>query len=325
MASYLIVKVLENSGPVLPSTTVYRDVEIRSAKSDTDIERKLIEESIKSNDIDLSLNSRMGCIVEADNLSSAVVLADDKFTELLDLKSREYTMSKLALTDYGFAKNLDTLKLEPLVIEKTYELGNVFVMQPSIVQTYNQTQYVLFHENELTERYKRSLHWSRNSKHEKSLHLKVIFDWFAVEALLKEDQNDNIAPYIRWFLGFPNGKSLQFLNQEFKRELENHPEYQVVARKLETALEEIRVLRNDSIHHGSRKIDYSPRELYFYNQVMLMGAARCQDAMLRAIGLKLNTLEEFKDYISCIFEQKEHLISDVHGTVIHLLAKEMVT
>lgn len=327
MANFLVVKILENSGPCLPSTFVYRDIEIRPPKIDTDKERALIENSIKENnqDLDIALNARICCIVHANNINDAVSIADDKFTELLDLKSREYTMSNLALSNCGFVKNLETSKIELLTRKKSYDLGNVFIRQPSIVQTCNQTQYVLLHDNELTERYKKSLHWSRHSKHEKNLHLKVIFDWFAVEALLKEGQNDNVAPYIRWFLGFPNGKSCQYLDGGIKDKLESHDKYAITEKRLSNALEKIRILRNDSIHHGARKIDYTPQQLCFYSQVMLMGTARCQDAVLRAISLKLNTLQEFKDYISCIFEQKEHLISDIHGTVIHLLAEENAT
>ncbi len=171
----------------------------------------------------------------------------------------------------------------------------------------------------MSERYLRSLHWFRNSKHENNQQLKILFSWFAVEALLKESELDNIGGTIRWFLGFPNGKSSLLVSASVLNELNQNPRYSIWKRQITDIIERIRIFRNDSAHHGFRTIDFTPKELDLYNHVMVLGLTRCQGAVQRALISGISTVSEFKEYMPYIFEDNCNLVNDVHGNILSIL------
>ncbi|EGQ9697689.1 HEPN domain-containing protein [Vibrio parahaemolyticus] len=321
MKSYLIVKVLEMASVCLPTTTVYSNVELRSSSADSPEEVNSLEACAKKLNLDFDKYrhcARIATIVDSNALETAVSCAESRFEEILDLKSIEVPISNYALSSIGFVKDLSTGKLHELKQLK-HQPTMSFMTHQGNTQRVDVTHCILAQNSELSKRYLRSLHWFRNSKHENNPQLKILFNWFAVEALLKESEKDNVAVYIRWFLGFPNGVAGTLVDDRILRELESHENYLFWKKELVNVLEKIRIFRNDSTHHGFRSIDFTPAQLELYSQVMVYGVTRCQGAVQTAILNGVKSVQEFKDYMPTIFEYNQYLINDVHGNILHSL------
>lgn len=317
MSAFLVVKVLESQSICLPSTLIYSDVELRSSSADTPDEIELLKLSAKSANLDFSQYhhcARIATLVNEDSLEQAVSVADDRFAEILDLKSIEVPISNFSLSTIGFVKDLLSGQLQEIK-HKQHKPSMSFMVHQGDVQPTDITHYILSQNSELSNRYLRSLHWFRNSKHENNQQLKILFNWFAVEALLKESETDNIGGSIRWFLGFPNGKQSQNVSKTIISKLESNPRYGYWKKELAEITDKIRIFRNDSVHHGFRSVDFSSKELELYNQIMVFGTSRCQAAVQQALINEISTASEFKEYIALIFEQNNNLINDVHGNI----------
>ncbi|MUJ29744.1 hypothetical protein GNP73_17400 [Aliivibrio fischeri] len=321
MSIYLIVKVLESQSVYLPSTLIYRDVELRSSKADLPEETELFKLSAKSSNLDYSKYShcaRIATIVDESNLEKAICVAESRFSEILDLKSIELPISNFTLSNIGIVKDLKTGSLQQLE-NKNHQPSMSFVVRQGDVQSSDITHYILSENTELSKRYLRSLHWFRNSKHENNMQLKILFNWFAVEALLKESEKDNIGGTIRWFLGFPNGKEIKNVSPHIIKALESHERYGYWKKEIVDIIDKIRVFRNESVHQGFRSVDFTTQELELYNQIMIFGASRCQGAVQQALINRISTVAEFKEYIALIFEQNTYLLTDVPGNIIFSL------
>lgn len=321
MKPYLIVKVLEMASVCLPTTTVYSNVELRSSSADSPEELVALEACAKKLNLDFTKYShcaRIATIVDSNALETAVSSAESRFEEILDLKSIEVPISNYALSSIGFVKDLSSGTLHELR-QSIHQPTMTFMTHQGNTQRIDITHYILAQNSELSVRYLRSLHWFRNSKHENNPQLKILFNWFAVEALLKESEKDNVAVYIRWFLGFPNGKAGTHINHNILSKLESHENYLYWKKELVNMLEKIRKFRNNSTHHGFRSIDFTPEQLELYSQVMVYGVTRCQGAVQNAILSGIKSVQEFKDYIPIIFESNQNLINDVHGNILSIL------
>lgn len=322
MNTFLVLKVLESQSVCLPATLIYTNVELRSYNSELESEVEILKKSAELARIDFSKynhSARISTIVECNNVIEATNIAEDRFAEILDLKSIELPLSNYSLSPIGYTKNLETGELCPIHQHKGYEPCMSFVVHTGDIQPFDSTNYILSLNTELSNRYLRSLHWSRNSKHEKNQQLKILFDWFAVEALLKESETDNIGGTIRWFLGFPNGKAGKDVSSSLMSALSAHPRYSFWKKQLAEIVDKIRIFRNDSVHSGFRSVDFTREELGLYSKVMSYGTSRCQAAVQIALVNKIQTVPEFKEYISFIFEKNDNLINDVHGNIIFSL------
>lgn len=323
MNTFLVVKVLESQSVCLPATSVYSGVELRSSSSDYPEEVESLEESANKLHLDYSKYShcaRISTLVEENNISNAVATAEDRFAEILDLKSIEVPLSNFVLSQIGFVKDLVSGKFHEIKSD-VHQPVMTFVMHQSDTQKIDETHIILSKNTELSQRYLRSLHWLRNSKHEPNKQLSILFNWFAVEALLKESESDIVSPYIRWFLGFPNGKSSTLVSPKIMVKLENHPNYFHWKKEIIRVVDNIRIFRNDSAHHGFRTVDFTKEELDLYAHVMLLGITRCQGAVKSAILDGVSNVAEFKELIPVIFEQRKYLINDVHGNILSRLSR----
>ncbi|RYV01909.1 hypothetical protein SOPP22_12170 [Shewanella sp. OPT22] len=320
MTNYLILKLLDSQSIYLPTTHVYKNVELRSYSADNDYEIKVLMESAEQEHLDFSkyqYSARIATIVKSENDFDALNLSEDRFSEVLDMKYREAPLSNYKLSPIGYIKNLDSGKITPLQNEELKPSISFFTNRGDI-QPFDSTNFILNTNTELTERYRRSLHWSRNSRNETNKQLKILFNWFALEALLKESEIDNINGIIRWFLGFPNGKKRNELSQNLLRQLSSHKSYTQWNKSLPQFIDNIRKFRNESVHSGFRSGDFTSEELKFYSQITQFCTAQCQDAVLSAILNNIETVPEFKSYLTCIFEETCN-VNHIHGTIIHRL------
>ncbi|PMY82843.1 hypothetical protein C1X72_02010 [Pseudomonas sp. FW306-2-2C-D06B] len=326
MTSYLVVRVLDDKSFTLPATFNYGFVELRSYSADTQDEVAAFENSASENGLDYEKHkvcARIATIIDCENRSEAIHVADTRFLEVLDFKSKEYSISAIKTSRIGLVKDLSTGELTPIV-RAGFQPSLSFVMHTGSIQCVDTTVYLLSLKNELCDRYKRSLHWSRNSKNEINPQLKVIFLWFALEALLKEDEGDNcVESYIRLFLGFPNGQQQWIIAFSIKAKLEGHPRYQYWKKQLINEVKEIRDFRNDSVHSGFRSMDFTKEKLELFNTIMIHAVGRCQAGVMRGLLNGVESLVEFKEYAVPLFESNENLINDIHNNVIYSLDHPM--
>lgn len=325
MSVFLVVRILQSQSVYLPHTLVYSEVELRGPSADTSEESKFFESIAKINHLDYShykLCARIATIVNGNNIIDALNDADNRFSEVMDVISINFPISNFNLSPIGLVKDLNTGVLHHLN-DDSFKPSTTFMLQQGMIQKYDNDHYLLSRDNELSKRYLRSLHWCRNAKHENNKQLKILFYWFALEALLKETESDNISGIIRWFLGFPNGKNSQDISIDVIRGLELHEKYSFWKRKLPSVLDQIREFRNNSVHHGFRKIEYTSSELDLFCQVMILSVSRCQGAVRNAINNDLKSISEFKEYIPAIFALNAYVKNDVHGTIIHSLEEKI--
>lgn len=319
MNNFLVVRPLDPQSTCTPTTFIYGKVELRSRSADTQLEIAAFKESAENAHLDFdkySFSSRIATIVEAENVNIAINIADDRFSEALDLKSIELPISKLSPSPIGLTKNLETGEISAIA-NQGFKHSMTFLSHIGSIQQFDSINLILSLDTDLSKRYLRSLHWSRNSKHETNQQLKILFNWFSVEALLKESETDHIGGSIRWFLGFPNGRGRLNLSFRTINALESHPRYAHWDKELIDITDKLRTFRNDSVHHGFRLLDFSKETLKLYNQVMLYGTARCQAAVQVAIINNLETVPQFKEYIPIIFEENKNLIKDTHSNIIY--------
>ena len=320
MNSYYVLKLLNNQGIYRPDTLVIDDVEVRSPKNDSSKETKVIKKSIEENkqNLDIEFNSRIATIIKTENEEKAKLLADQKFVKILDVLSDELVVSNVSLSKCGYIKNLENGEIKPLITIQSTP-GTAFIRATSQFQRLEFSQWVTIQNTELSKRYLRSLHWSRNAKWEENAQLRIIFRWFAVEALFKKEESDRVDPLIRWFLGYPNGHSAQYITAKTRESLQSNPIYENWKNKITSSIDKIREFRNDSIHNGFTNLDINQTDLIYYDQIMMFGLSRCIGAVKRALLSGVSTVDEFKEYISVIFESNENLANDVHNTILYSL------
>lgn len=322
MPKYLVLKILDSQSISLPSTLIYGEVELRSHDADFECELGVLRESAKENKIDFDkylYSTRIATIVESDSSDEAIDISSNLFAKTLDLKSINFSISSSRVSDIGFVKNLESGVILP-ILNKEFGYSMSFHVHQGYIQQFDAVNYILSLKSELSERYLRSLHWIRNSKHEKNKQLKILFLWFSVEALFKESENDNICGVLRWFLGFPNDKGRKLISPSILNKLGEHESYEYWKKELNEVIDSIRVFRNNSVHSGFRMLDYTKQELELYYQVMQWSAFRCTGAVQHALINGINTVNEFKEYIPAIFESCIN-VNDVHGNILFSLDK----
>lgn len=324
MNDFLVVMLIGDNGAIYSETIIYGDVEIRPAKSDAANEEKLIEASAKENKLIISteFNSRISCIITSSSIDEAVEDGIVKFEKVLDLLSSNFVISRISLARCGFVKNLNNGEYTPLNIEPKI-CGNMFVMPQSTDLISLQNEFLMRQESELSKRYFNSLHWGRNASNESNIQLKIIFKWFAVEALFKRNETDNVADTIRWFLGYPNGVRAQLVQSKIST-LQHDSRYRNWRDWIRVTLESIREFRNDSTHSGFRHYDYELEQLKTYNLLMTLALSRCQNAVKFAVRCKVDSVDEFKDYLGIIFEEvfdKNDLLNNVLFSIEHEVEK----
>lgn len=325
MFNFLIVKVLESNSFTLPNTLIYGDVELRSASSDSNKEIAVLKESAEDHQLNFdkyTYTARICTIVYCDKFSDALSIASSRFSTILDLNATKFHISNIEVSDIGFVKNLDSGELLPIK-RKRFNPSTSFVVSHGNIQQIDDINYILGLDCDLSQRYLRALHWARHGRHENNSQLKILFNWFTLEALLKEGESDNISSNICFLMGFPNNKKRLEINQTFIESISNHTRYDFWKKKLIEELDSIRVFRNDSAHSGFRVVDFSKQKLALYNQIMIFGTSRSLGAVQFALLNTIRTLPEFKEYMPYIFEQIA-TPNDIHGNIIHSLEQSLL-
>lgn len=322
MLNYYVCKILQKPGIVIADTIIYGSVEIRPARKEDATEMAILTESVNSAnpkpDVEVEIACRIGTVVEANSIEDAEVLADQRFVEVLDLITVEYTMSQLSLAQCGYIKNLDTGEYHNIT-RPIFNVGTLFITNEGSMPRANAAQIILQRSGDLIDRYKRSIHWSRNAQREKSVHINLLYRWFAVEALFKEHETDDVTGPLMLFLGFPGSVYSKHISRELLSKLSTNESYSKWKRQMKDVVDKIRNFRNASVHSGFRSIDCSPDDLRLYGRLMTVGLSRCQGAAQTAILYGMSSVSEFKEYAGLLFENRDNVEKDIIGTIIHIL------
>lgn len=320
MPDFLIVRAMEKDSVVLPRTLVYGNVELRPAKSDTEAEADALKASCASFGLqpdDFNVTARVATIVQSVDRHEAIELAAGRVAEVLDIKSTEFVISNYEASAAGFVKDLGSGEITPLLRE-AFRPSLAYIRHPHQLQEFDFNHYILSLNTDLSQRYRRSLHWTRNARHEPNAQLKILFLWFALEALIKKEEDDNIEGLVRWFLGFPNGQHLQSLSRQLYDKLHNHKLYEYWKRELIKIVDRIRNFRNDSVHSGFRSIDFTTKELALYSEVTLFAASRGQRIVAEGLLNNLSTVDELREFMAPLYECTVS-VNDVHNTILFTL------
>lgn len=320
MFSFLVVKVLEFNSFTLPDTLIYGDVELRPASVDSAKELAALKESAEDYGLQFdkyTYTARICTIVSSETIPEALSIASDRFSTILDLNATKFHISNVDVSEIGFAKNLVSGELHPIK-RRGFNPSISFVMSHGNIQRMDDINYILGLDCELSHRYLRALHWARHGRHENNAQLKILFNWFTLEALLKEGEFDNISSNVCFLMGFPNSKKRLEISKSFLASVVDHPRYDFWKRKLIEDVDQIRIFRNNSAHSGFRIVDFSKPILALYSQIMIFGTSRSLGAVRFALLNNINTLLEFKENLAYIFENTA-TANDIHGNIIHSL------
>jgi hypothetical protein len=160
MTNYYVLKLLENGGVYRADTVVYGDVEIRPPRVDYKDELEAIKKSIEPSEINLDFICRIGTIVNCDSIEEAELLADEKFVSILDLLSSDFYISRIGITQFGYTKNLSDGEITPIQ-SRQFTPRTCFIVKQSNFIKYDFNHWIVNQKTDLSDRYKRSIHWSR--------------------------------------------------------------------------------------------------------------------------------------------------------------------
>jgi len=323
MADFYVVKIADGKGVVLPDTVIYGKVEVRRANSDGKEEKAVVADSVAESQlkVDEEFASRICTIVQAEAADEAIQIADERFVPIMDLLSTEFPLGQFSVTQCGYIKNLQTGELVAIK-SNSYGPSMAFVRSRGFIKKIQFNQWILTQKTELAERYVRSIHWTRSAKWEKNIQIGVLYRWFSVEALFKQNVDDDITGLLMHFLGFPGGSYSRDISRNLLSRLAANSAYEKWKRRIKVDLDKMRTFRNDSVHAGFRNVDYSRSELSLYDRIMTLGVSRCQAAVREGLLARLETVAEFKEYAGLIFETCGNAEKDIIDTVIFSLEND---
>ena len=269
MINYLVIKLIANKSIYYPKPTYYDQVEIRTDKYDLPDEIVQFEESIKLNEefIDLNFSVRLATIIQSDNEINALEIADKRFEEVLDILSSEGVISKFELKKSGIIKILETGEIKPIKdISNRDRPVLSFLVDGERYPSITLNEYIFYRNiDPLPQRYLNALHWTRLARFENNYQLILLFNWIAIETLIKfEKNNDDIVTKCMIAVGLPIGKRCIEYESDFLNKLQSYQNYRSFRSKIHKEFIEIRNFRNNSVHRGYRKIDIDINDLKRY-------------------------------------------------------------
>lgn len=323
MPDYLVVRINTSGSMVFPSSFCLGVVEIRPAKLDTAGERKALERSVIENNenVNLELNTRLCTIIKnANSPADAHADAQAVFEEVLDVLSIEsHGLARFALQESGLTRELTTGLIEHKP-SPTITPSTMFKIQHERYPPITIKEHLLANKDvDLCGRLLRSLHWARHAKNDNKLQMNILFNWFAMEALLKAEPNDNIAPKGLLALGFPVGQDVNKIDATVMISLKSHPHYDPYKKLLTKTMEDIREYRNNSVHYGFRQWDAPAEELRRNAYITQTACHRSQSLAVIAIRQQCKTLNDFLSNIPQYINDNENIVNYVHNTFLFSL------
>ncbi|WP_418135027.1 hypothetical protein [Citrobacter braakii] len=145
MSAFLVVRILQSQSVYLPHTLVYSEVELRGPSADTSEESSFFESVAKKSYLDYNhykLCARIATIVNASNIADALNIAENIFSEVMDVISINFPISNFNLSPIGLVKNLDSGVIHHMN-DDSFKPSTTFMLQQGMIQKYDNDHYLL--------------------------------------------------------------------------------------------------------------------------------------------------------------------------------------
>ena len=322
----LIVRLCSDRSLFRPRTLVLGKVEVRGRRCDTARERAALLDSMAKCGLSSQVEvcPRLATVVEGPTIDECRAAAEVRFEEALDILDQEgFGMAKFSLLEAGFYREFEGTAVVPLIPPEAKGLppNVVFHVTPEETPVLGFTEFVANHPGgELRSRFLRSAHWSRRSRWEPDLQLRVLFRWFAIEAACKVDKEFEVAPVVAAALGFPMKTIWNSLQGSTRDGLLAHPRYSSWRSQVHNRLRDLERWRNDSVHSGFRPWDISAGDLRAFDMLSNLGSARVQSLVREALVAAVSSAGDFALLVPTLIDlEAGQYVNDVHGTVIYSL------
>jgi len=332
MNEYLIVSLCSDKSIFKPIPYYLGEVEIRTGKYDTELEKESIHKSMEllSEKITDQIAPRIVTVCHANNPTEAFMVARERFDETLDLLNILINhIGEFSLAKSGFVREVFTGNIHPvtpnmhMVLHQTpLSPTPMFFMEKESFPQLSMIDYIfniLPPSHELIERLKRGSHWVRKARNELNIQLRILFRWFAMEAAWKVAEEDDIVPKIMLSLGFPTGQKINLVDANIMAQLTSHTDYKSWRDQIKKRLQKVKDLRNDSVHSGFRSWDISRTDLLRYDHLATLGCSRLLYLLEKAIELNYLKIVDADRDIVYIWQNKLNIVQDCHGTIIYSL------
>jgi len=318
----VVTRLLDHRGVYYPRTYCLDRVEIRNRKSDTQSERDALAASCTAfGDIRPDDCMRIVTIVDANGERETDELAEERFDEALDLLTPgSGGLSRMAILGTGVYRHIRDARVRPRMPRNDALPVTSFRVIREPFPQWEWAQFLATNaQTELQQRLVRSYHWSRKANLEANRQLRVLFRWFAMEAIWMVTKDDDITPRIMWALGFPTGSGAGLLSRTFTSALQAHSTIGGWRQQVESLLRAVKNFRNDSVHSGFRLQDIPRNQVRDFEQITVLACARVQHTVVAGIQAGMVTAAELLEYLPILTENNSNYINDIHGTVIYSL------
>lgn len=319
---YRICRLLGDFNVRLPTRCNLGPVELIPLDKNDEIV-KYVNKSLNSygEKCNLSVAMMLSCDIEASTYEEADYNAGVIFNKVLDVLDTILNcgVSKLSLLNAGVYQEIGVEKIHPRTTKSFNPLTSFIVKDDGRL---GQCRYLLSgdNESELSDRYLKSIHWSRASRWENNPQLSILFKWFSMEAILTLNKDDDIVPRIMWALGYPTGKAASRVNQDLIQSLAVHPKYKAWRSQIKKRLNAISTFRNNTVHDGFRYYDMDARDLRGYKTLIKLACSRVQNmALVGMLNLNIKTTRELINHYPEIIGGNNNYINDVHHNIFHIL------
>jgi hypothetical protein len=317
--SIVVIRLLDNRGIFSSETRCFGSVEIRPEGSDTPREREALKRSSQEFQYVWQNNCmRIVTILDVADEREADMQAEELFEECLDALASSSGISKMALLPIGAYRSTSNASISHRAPRSSLPSTGFKIAYENFPQC-EWAQYIIRSTTDLGKVLLRSYHWSRKAAWEANTQLRILFRWFAMEAIWMVKIDDNIVPRVRWALGFPNGAGLLSLTENFRERLQVHADYKPLSHLVHNRLEGVRDFRNKTVHSGFRQQDISREELSKFDLITALSCGRVQKLVQHGILYGLETPEDLVEYLPVLVENSPNYIRDVHGTVFYSL------
>lgn len=310
--AYIVTRVLRAPCTYSPGATGFGAVEIRSGETDLPSEKEALarsEEAFGEPPPKSPLSMRICAACNAGSAFEADRAVEPHLEEVLDIVDCSgVNFDKHGLSPVGYVRNLDTGILVPRVPDwefKSWPPMSSFRMNAGRFQLPSFEQILAFGtQTDLIERLKRSFHWRRKARWESNIQVRVLFRWFAMEALWTLARNDDIVPWVLWCMGLPSGVGASGIDRLLMRSLAAIPGYRQARHHLGNQLHAVRKFRNFTVHNGFRQMDVPASELGEFDRLTYYGCNDVQHFAQFGIMSGLATASELRQRLPDLFQTR---------------------
>ncbi|WP_291943404.1 hypothetical protein [Cetobacterium sp.] len=313
MKEYLVIRVLGEDSIYLQRPKIYNNIEVgnfdRLRANEKEILYKSLEsfnEYLKENEIKDITRQIVTIIVKAENIKEADEISEKLILELLDLIDFvSIGLGNTTIMKAGYIKDLEE--------DQYYYRSDLSLKYPlSMLATNNEMVWnvdsihinlIINENNEFFKEIQKWSHWRRILKSENNPHIKLLMYWFALEGIIKVNEEDQIISKIMRIIGFVQGTLGRDINRELAKSITNQENYKEKRTKINNMLEKIRIKRNDTVHQSMQTYLNITSELQKELSLLEFINETLNAFLHKALEKNVSSKKEFWDEFPKIFEE----------------------